>query len=86
MQIIRNHGVRVLVIHSIDIYAAFAMCWAFCWVLGETMVQGNKNECSVLTEVIVENRDKVSRQLLSRVINILLEEVWGTNCAYRRYS
>ena len=50
------------------------------------MVQGNKNECSVLTEVIVENRDKVSRQLLSRVINILLEEVWGTNCAYRRYS
>lgn len=38
----------------------------------------------MLTEITVENRDKISRQLLSGdIVNVLLEEVWGTNGACR---
>lgn len=79
MHLIRNHGVRVLVTHSIGIYLAFALCWALCWVLEEIMVQGNKTSlCFHRSYSRIGNRDKVSRQLLSRVINVC----WGNVDAY----
>ena len=69
VKIIRNHWVRVLVMHSIDIYAAFVMCCALCLGLGGNNGTGKQEWIvSVLTEITVENRDKISRQLLSRVI------------------
>ena len=50
VQILRKYGVRVPVIHSINIYAAFALCRALHWVLGETTEQRSRNEQSLSSQ------------------------------------